>query len=382
MKICTITNPTSIHSYRWIKFFVERGHEIHLIHFECTYKPKGKIDMGLKNVTIHKVKYFTDHFRVLQLPFELIQLFRIMKKIKPDILDAKYVTHRGWYGALLNFHPYFLNVWGGDIDLDPEISIRARFRVKYALKKADFIRISSKVPLRKILALGGTEKKIIVHPSLGVETKKFSPKTRSKELRERFSPLNSPLIICIRALKPDYYLETYLRAIPEILKIFPDAKFIHAGKGILEDSLKKLARELGIEDSIFFIGHISHDEVPAYLASSDVYVDPFVPYNIGGGTPGLGSREAWSCGVATVHAGPNPLMALVIKDGYNGLFFKANDPKDLAEKIIFLIKNKKLRKLFGKRSRAKMKEMFEFSKTMSTLEKKYLSIVKEFKKNK
>lgn len=379
MKICTITNPNSIHSYRWVEYFIKKGHKVDIVHFKSLHVSK-KVDLDLKNVNVYRVIYFSNFLRILQLPFEFIQLLRILKKSKPDILDAKYVSTRGWYGALLNFHPYVLHVWGSDIDRDPEVSATARKKVEYALSKADYIRAFSDNAINQVIKFGGSRDKIINQPDLGVDTELFTPKVATPTIREKYNAQTSPLIICTRMLKPIYNIETYLRAIPEVLKVYPTAKFIQAGIGMLEPKLKKLAKELGIKDSIYFTGKIPHDELPEHLASADVFVDPFVPHKKGGGGPGQGSREAWSCGVATIHAGPNSLMAIVIKDGYNGSLFKGNDPKDLAKKIIFLIENKNLRKLFGKRSRSKMREMYEFSKNMSKLEKKYLAMVKKFKK--
>ncbi len=380
MKICTITNPTSIHSYRWIKYFADQGHELHLIYFEGIYTPLGKVDLGLKNVTAHKVRYFSNFLRVLQLPFELLQLFRIMNKIKPDILDAKYISTRGWYGALLAFHPYIINVWGSDIDRDPEVSARARFKVKFALKKVDYVRTGSKNSMKQLIKFGCTKDKIILLPELGVDTKMFSPKARSNKLRARFSARDSPLIICLRHFKPNYDLETFFKAIPEILKKFPDAKFIQAGEGPLEPVLKKLAKDLGIDDAVYFVGHIPHDEVAKYLASSDVYVDPFFPVGTGGGGPGQGIREALSVGIPTVNGGPNPAKAMAIDDGQNGLFFEGGNPKDLAKKVIFLLENPEIGKKFGVKSRAIIKERYRFSMIMGLLEKKYRDIVADFAK--
>jgi glycosyltransferase involved in cell wall biosynthesis len=58
----------------------------------------------------------------------------------------------------------------------------------------------------------------------------------------------------------------------------------------------------------------------------------------------------------------------IVTDGENGLLFKPNDPKDLAQKIVQLINDPKLR---GKLSEAGMKtvlEKFTMSKMMDEVE--------------
>ena len=105
------------------------------------------------------------------------------------------------------------------------------------------------------------------------------------------------------------------------------------------------ANRLGITDVLSFTGQIPHDELPKYLASSDIYVDPFYPYKTGGGGIGQGSREAMSCGLPTVHAGPNLATTSAIKDGYNGYFFK--DDNELSNILEKLINDEKLREKIG-----------------------------------
>lgn len=63
-----------------------------------------------------------------------------------------------------------------------------------------------------------------------------------------------------------------LKAFSEVSKIRDDARLMIMGTGPLENSLKALVEELGIEDRIWFTGH--RDDVPSLLSLIDVFVFP------------------------------------------------------------------------------------------------------------
>lgn len=43
MKICFLAGGDSIHSYKWIRYFSDRGHEVHWISFTSFLQKKFKI---------------------------------------------------------------------------------------------------------------------------------------------------------------------------------------------------------------------------------------------------------------------------------------------------------------------------------------------------
>lgn len=73
----------------------------------------------------------------------------------------------------------------------------------------------------------------------------------------------------LNAQKGQWHL---LRAFKEVLQEVPDAELYILGEGELEEKLKKLARDLNIEDSVHFMGFV---EAPhAYIMNSRVFVLP------------------------------------------------------------------------------------------------------------
>ncbi|MFF0729689.1 glycosyltransferase [Streptomyces sp. NPDC004134] len=72
--------------------------------------------------------------------------------------------------------------------------------------------------------------------------------------------------------------EDFIRAIPVVLAKHPDARFVLAGPdtGALAEPMMRLAAELGVADSVSYVGSLTPDEVLAQHRTSDVYVLPSV----------------------------------------------------------------------------------------------------------
>ena len=185
-------------------------------------------------------------------------------------------------------------------------------------------------------------------------------------------------MLCVRYWRPLYNVELFVKAIPSILKKIENVKFVMLGGGPLEHKLKKLARRLGVYENIVFIGRIPETEMPAYLASVDVYVDPICDYRPDGfgnvvvarGTGGIGqtTRQIMSCGTPCILSDTIGIRSL---DHFHGLLYKQMDHRDLARKIVYALSNDKLRKEIGEKSRKAALENFDEKKIMKKWENVY-----------
>ena len=172
----------------------------------------------------------------------------------------------------------------------------------------------------------------------GVDTQKFSPKWNNNRLRSK-GVNEAPTIISIRNLTPIYNVEMLIRAIPLVLDKVPEAKFIICGDGEQRDYLERLADSLGIASAIRFVGWIPHEELPKYLASSDIYVST----SLSDSCP-VSLQEAMACELPPVVT-DIPANREWITGGKNGYLIPINDAQLLAGKIIHLIKNKRVRRV-------------------------------------
>jgi len=367
VRICYLADAGSIHTQRWVRYFADNGHKVHLI----STRPFD--DNKVENVKLYVLKKFRPQIRIISflinLLSDVIQVRKLMKKIKPDILHAHYITDCGLLGALSGFHPFVLTAWGSDVLIDPERYTFLKPLTKYVLKKADLITCDGENIIGKMGKLGANPQKIrIIY--FGIDTQKFRPLPANRSLRKKELGLfDSPTIISIRALKPIYDIETLIKAIPSVLEKVPEAKFIIAGDGDQRDYLKNLATSLGVSCSIKFVGLIAHDELPRYLASADVYVSTSLSDTIS-----VSMLEAMACELPVVvtDSGDNRKW---IEDGENGFIVPIRDPSGLAEKIVFLLQNPDIRKRFGGVNRNIVGEKANYEKEMRKMEKLYEELI-------
>lgn len=355
IRLAFLANGKSIHTKRWLKYFINKGYDVHLITF--TAEP-------IEGVKIHESRYF----RKFAYPLKIWGVRKAVRKINPDILHAHYILHYGTYAALSGFHPLVLTAWGSDVLIGPKKFYNRAF-AKFALKKADLITCDAEHIKGPLLELGAEPLKIkLIH--FGTDTQKFRPIERSKKIREQLCIFDSPAVISLRSLEPLYSVETLVLSIPLVLKKIPETKFVIAGKGSQEKKLRDLARSLGVSDSIRFAGLIPSEKLPQYLGSMDVYVSA----SLSDAGLAASTAEAMACGLAVVITdfGDNRKW---VEDGVNGFVIPLKDPNSLAEKIVYLMKNEDVITRFGKISRKIIKERNDYFKEMEKMEGIYKELI-------
>lgn len=365
MKISFLADGRSVHTKKWLRYLADRGYEVHMINIGGM-KP-------MEGVEIHKLRFL----RKFAYPLTVWKIRKVVKEIDPDILHAHVISQCGVYGALIGFHPLVLSAWGSDISADPEKSRIIRFLVKFALKRADLVHTGDVAGKNRLMELGCDGEKIFVQPE-GVDTNRFSPKARSQSLRRSLKIDNMYSVIITRWWILKYRVDVLIKAIPLVLKKIRDVKFILLGGGPLEDTLKELARKLGIYENVVFVGKIPYEDMPKYLASADVYVDTYSDYRVdalddylvagGGGGMGSTTGEAMACGTAQICSDN---ISVKLGRWFQGLMYKQLDHRNLAEKIVQLLRDEKLRRKIGEKSRKVALEICDLEKTMKQWETVY-----------
>jgi glycosyltransferase involved in cell wall biosynthesis len=359
LKICYVADGGSIHTQRWVNYFAEKGHEVHLICWRLM--PGYDENIHIHLLTRLPPKIWTKYLSAL---LWIFQVRRWVKKIKPDIVDGHFVISYGFLAACSGFHPLVISAWGSDVLILPKRNLVFNAITRYALTKADIVTCDSEVAREGLTKLGVEPAKIRVIFK-GVDTQQFSPRHRSQELREKLGVYEAPTVISIRNLKAIYNVEMLIRAIPLALSQVPEAKFVIAGDGELRAALTNLADSLGISDSIRFVGWVSHDELPQLLASSDIYVSTSLS-----DTSHISLQEAMACELAPVVT-DIPANRAWIQDGKNGFLVSIGATQSLADKIVYLARNKQVREDFGKVNRRIVQQKDEYQTEMAKMETVY-----------
>ena len=184
----------------------------------------------------------------------------------------------------------------------------------------------------EMAALGVARDRIILIPN-GVETK-------TKEALRSYTRCEPLRILFVGRLHPQKGIGTLLKALARLAKDRPSLtwRLQLAGTGPFEHELKVMAKELGIDQGVVFLGHVG--EVDALLAACDCFVLPSL-------SEGMSNAllEAMACGlpcIATDIPGNNSL----IQDQCNGWLVPPNDEQALAEAIVTLAESEGLRQFW------------------------------------
>jgi glycosyltransferase involved in cell wall biosynthesis len=298
MRICYLTDGRYIHSYRWLRYFSERGHDMYLL----SYAPMDAQHVAAVEKAGGKYHGMLGPFhlkRFWRTASDLWRLLRLLRRERIDVLHCHFLGVNAWYAVLSRFHPLVLTVMGGDIcgpDWQPRDDIRERWLTPFALRNADLITCWSHqlTGVVRRYARPGTPVEVI-HG--GVDLRRFSPGPKPQHLRERWGiPPYAKVVFSPRLMMPLYNLDKIAEAANEVCAILPDTYFLFAvlpnpkDEGY-ETRVGAIAAAGLATDRVRFIGEIPHDEMADYYRLADVTVS--IPSN--DGTP-MSVLESMACG--------------------------------------------------------------------------------------
>lgn len=173
----------------------------------------------------------------------------------------------------------------------------------------------------------GRRKKIIyVKNGISVEDFQFDEAVRRK-MRRQYQAENALVAGSIGRLCRQKNQRFLLEIYAEILKLWPDSRFLLIGQGELEEELMKAADGLGIREKLIHIS--STDKVREYLCMMDVFVLP----SLFEGFPVVGV-EAQCCGLPCIFSGSiTRQAALTDRAHFLGLERPASEWAELALEV-------------------------------------------------
>ena len=141
---------------------------------------------------------------------------------------------------------------------------------------------------------------------------------------------------------------TQLKAFALAARQMPELRMVLAGDGPLAEPLKQLARELGIQNRVSFLG--LWEKVPLLLRSLDIFVlaSKFEPY-------GVVLLEAKAAGVSIAATNVNEVPEIIV-DGRSGLLAAPGDPENLSRVLLALAADPGLRQSLGRQALVEARE--------------------------
>ncbi len=365
-------NGAAQFSYRLAKGMTGRGHNVHVL--ACRADNGGSFTEFRSEATVHRLRShraFTHEYFRICFPWEIKkEISLLFDRIKPDVvhIQSHYMigehvlyeaVKRGVRIVATNhFMPENLNPflpfpqWFKDII--GKISWKDMGKV---MGQADVVTTPTPLAakamhqhafLRKVLPL-----------SNGIDSAAYEPRPG-----EVIEPHAHPTVMFAGRLAEEKHVDVLINAVAKT----PAELNVHleiVGGGEVRQPLEALAKRLGLEDRVKFLGLASDEQLREAYIKADLFCMP--------GTAELQSLvtlEAMSASTPVVLADAMALPHLV-RDGENGYLFTPNDSDDLAAKITRILQLPAAeREAMGQASR-RMVEPHSIEGTLQTFEDLY-----------
>jgi len=355
MKVFILSDGGSIHTKRWVNSLAESDINIFLFSFHplCSneYEKYTNIKTYSRNISVNKSGFF-NKFRYLSLLFEIKKR---IKEFKPDLLHAHYASSYGLLGALVDFHPYIISVWGSDVYDFPNKNILYKKIFKFNLRSADQILSTSQNMANEIKKY--TNKQIAITP-FGVDVDLFCKANNKKNE-------NKIIIGNVKALAMKYGIDILIKAFKIIITNNPSINILLEiiGDGPEKANLIQLTHNLELQENIHFLGKIPNNQLPEYYNRFSIFVSPSI---LNSESFGVVAVEAMSCECPVVVSDTDGFKEVVI-DGVTGFVVPKKNIIKTAEAIQKILDNPDLGESLGKQGRMRVLELYNWKDNVSNM---------------
>jgi len=354
----------------------------YLQHLDRTrFEPRVCV-MQVKNgnplaVEIEKLGVPIDFVPVKRLadPGALPRLLGYLRRVRPHILHTQleFADTLGCTAAKMLGIPAVATLHTADAPKKGEKSYQ-RLKLRWWILRHFSTRVIavSEGTRRHHLRVGKLPPQKVVTLHNGIDLSRFTPipPAEMASLRESLGiPADVPVLITVAVLRQPKGIQFMLEALPDILKVVPDTRYLIVGDGNHREKLESIAAEKGVSDRVIFTG--TRRDIPPLLAAADIFVLPTL-------------TEALPTVLAEAMAAGKPIIASevggvpeMVDDGRNGLLIPPADSRALTEACVKLLKNPKRARAMGLVGRTIVAERFNIRRQVRRLEKLYLDVCGE-----
>jgi len=205
------------------------------------------------------------------------------------------------------------------------------------------------------------------------DLEEFDKLSVDKSLIKKYE--NNFVISYIGGFGPHRGIDTAIRSMPKILKEIPDAKLLLVGgmNSEYERYLKKLCKDLKVENIVEFTGWVDFSLVPSYIAASDICL---VPHYASGHTNTtiphkLFQYMAMRKPVIVTDCKP---LKRIVEECKCGIVFPSGNHEKMAEAVIKLYKNIDYARMLGENGRKAVETKYNWKNEAKKLIELYSNL--------
>ena len=238
----------------------------------------------------------------------------------------------------------------------------------YSVRNADAIASEGEIQTKEIMQLFGVPKEKIFYLPDGVDLDEIEEYTKDVEVtKEDYNLQDADIVLMnVNRLVPNKGVPYLIEAM-KILNQELNVKLILVGTGSEEERIKRLIKQLDLEDKVKHLKNIPDKLMFQLYTLADISVTPTL-YE---GLP-LVVLEAMACGKPIVASNVSEVPQAV-KDGVNGFLVPPKNPKAIADAVL-KIYDKNLFMKMGKTSKEIVKK-YDWSRITKMAIRKYEELI-------
>ena len=361
MRIIYFSKNYTPHDYRFLSSLSRTDHEVFYLRLEPNTRQTEDRPVP-ENIQQILWAGGRREFRWRDVPKLALDVRRVTKEIKPDLIHAGPIQTCAFIIALSGFRPLLSMSWGYDLVRDAQKSAWMQWVTRYTLKRSAFFTSDAQVSRAKAIAFGMDPEKTVIFP-WGTEIEHFTQKSFKPSRAKAFT------LFCNRTWESIYGVDVLARAFVRVAVENPNLNLILLGGGSQGAKIRQILMHGGVLDRVHFGGHVSQADLPRWYHMADLYISPS---HVDGSSVSL--MEALASGLPCL-VSDIPGNREWIEDGVNGWLFRDGEVDDLAGKILSALKSRKSFSRIGDLARKTAEEKADWKKNFGKLLETYNRVV-------
>lgn len=357
MRVIYFSKNYTPHDYRFLSSLSKTEHEVFFLQLESTRRQTEDRPIP-ENVRQILWAGGRGEFRWRDIPRLTLDLRRVIRKIKPDLIHAGPIQTCAFLAVLTGFRPVLTMSWGYDLIMDADKSAWMRWVTHFTLKRSAFFVSDANVSRERAVAFGMDPEKTVIFP-WGTDIEHFAQKNLEPSNRPTFT------LFCNRTWEPIYGVDSLARAFVKLAAENDDVNLILLGGGSQGPKIRQILTNGGVLDRVHFGGYVAQADLPRWYHMADLYISPS---HVDGSSVSL--MEALASGLPCL-VSDIPGNREWIDDGVNGWFFRDGDVEDLAGKIKSALMDRESLKQIGETARQTAEQKADWKKNFGKLLQAY-----------
>ena len=381
MRILYFSKDYSPHDHRFLSALAETEHEVFYLKLERNLRQTEDRTVP-SQIQLVLWKGGQSAFRWRDVPRLTLDLKRVIREIKPDLIHAGPIQTCAFLAVLSGFHPILTMSWGFDLMQDAERNGWMKWVTSYTLKRSTFFTSDAQITRDKAVTFGMNQDHIVVFP-WGVDLSHFSPeqlkvskKPQSAKSKAQNARRKSFVLFCNRSWEPRYGVDILAKAFVKVANQREDVNLLLLNGGSQANVIRQILMNGGVLDRVQFGGQVSQRDLPRWYHMADLYISPS---HVDGSSVSL--MEALACGVpalvSDIHANKE-----WVSEGINGWLFPDGNADILAEKILAVIAQITNLTQISRAARRSAEERADWKKNFAKLLEAYEQTIQLYRRSK